>query len=240
MTVFDSVPGGIPDADGIRRRGHLRAVEDDFRLRVLLVDDDEFARSVLGDALSLNADVMTAASVAEALAEIDSFDPHAVVTDLDLGNGPNGAELLDLLAERRPWIGRIVLSAHASHILAVGRGNRIPEGSIYLVKSDLKSVNEVYEAILLAIDTSRSAPEPASVVADGRIPVTEKQAAILRLVALGMSTTAIARELDISDKAAETAIEKALDALGVTSDDSVNPWIAAAMLMRSGRVYVKC
>jgi DNA-binding NarL/FixJ family response regulator len=158
---------------------------------------------------------------------------------LDLGSGPDGAELLDVLAERRPWIGRIVLSAHASHILAVGRGGRIPEGSIYLVKSDLKSVNEVYEAILVAIDTSRSAEVPA-VVPDGRIPVTEKQASVLRLVALGMSTSAIARELDISDSAAEAAVEKAFDALGVTSDDSVNPWIAAAMLMRSGRVYVKC
>ena len=239
MTVFDAVnSGGLPDTDSIRRRGHLRAVDDDFRLRVLLVDDDEFARSVLGDALSLNADVMTVASVAEALAEIDAFDPHAVVTDLDLGNGPDGAELLEVLADRRPWIGRIVLSAHASHILAVGRGTRIPDGSIYLVKSDLKSVNEVYDAILLAIDTSRST-EVNPIIADGRIEVTEKQAVVLRLIALGMSVTAIARELDVSDKAAEVAIDKALDALGVTSDESVNPWIAAAMLMRSGRVYVK-
>ena len=239
MTVFGSVnSGGLADTDGIRRRGHLRSVDDDFRLRVLLVDDDEFARSVLGDALSLNADVMTVASVAEALEEIDSFDPHAVVTDLDLGNGPDGAELLELLADRRPWIGRIVLSAHASHILAVGRGARIPDGSIYLVKSDLKSVNEVYDAILLAIDTSRTT-EATPVVTDGRIHVSEKQASILRLIALGMSTTAIARELDISDHAAEVAVQKALEALGVTSDDSVNPWIAAAMLMRSGRVYVK-
>ena len=239
MTVFGSVnSGGLADTDGIRRRGHLRSVDDDFRLRVLLVDDDEFARSVLGDALSLNADVMTLASVAEALEEIDSFDPHAVVTDLDLGNGPDGAELLELLADRRPWIGRIVLSAHASHILAVGRGARIPDGSIYLVKSDLKSVNEVYDAILIAIDTSRTT-EATPVVTDGRIHVSEKQASILRLIALGMSTTAIARELDISDHAAEVAVQKALEALGVTSDDSVNPWIAAAMLMRSGRVYVK-
>ena len=131
-----------------------------------------------------------------------------------------------------------MLSAHASHILAVGRGTRIPDGSIYLVKSDLKSVNEVYDAILIAIDTSRIT-EATPVVTDGRIHVSEKQASILRLIALGMSTTAIARELDISDHAAEVAVQKALEALGVTSDDSVNPWIAAAMLMRSGRVYVK-
>ena len=99
-------------------------------------------------------------------------------------------------------------------------------------------MNEVYDAILLAIDTSRST-EVNPIIADGRIEVTEKQAVVLRLIALGMSVTAIARELDVSDKAAEVAIDKALDALGVTSDESVNPWIAAAMLMRSGRVYVK-
>ena len=98
---------------------------------------------MLGDALSASAEVVTVSSVAQALQEIDSFDPHAVVTDLDLGSGPDGAELLIVLAERRPWMGRIVLSAHASHILAVGRGTPIPAGSVYLVKSDLRSVSEV-------------------------------------------------------------------------------------------------
>jgi DNA-binding NarL/FixJ family response regulator len=54
-----------------------------------------------------------------------------------------------------------------------------------------------------------------------------------------MSVSAIASELGVSERAAETTIDKALDALGVNGDESVNPWIAAAMLMRSGRVYVK-
>lgn len=239
MTVFESVKLGEPaNAESLSGRGHLRVIEDDFRLRVLLVDDDEFARSVLGDALSVSAEVVTVSSVAQALKEIDSFDPHAVVTDLDLGPGPDGAELLLLLAERRPWIGRIVLSAHASHILAVGRGTPIPEGSVYLVKSDLRAVSDVYDAILLAIDTSRDVEKPA-VISDGRIAVTEKQASTLRLISLGMSTSAIANELDVSERAAEVAIEKAFEALGVNADESVNPWIAAAILMRSGRVYVK-
>jgi DNA-binding NarL/FixJ family response regulator len=239
MTVFDSVRvGDSSSAESLSGRGHLRVVEDDFRLRVLLVDDDEFARSVLGDALSASAEVVTVSSVAQALQEIDSFDPHAVVTDLDLGSGPDGAELLIALAERRPWIGRIVLSAHASHILAVGRGTPIPAGSVYLVKSDLRSVAEVYDAILMAIDSSREIERPA-VVSDGRIAVTEKQAAVLRLISVGMSTSAIANELNVTEHAAELAIEKAFEALGVNADESVNPCIAAAMLMRSGRVYVK-
>jgi DNA-binding NarL/FixJ family response regulator len=120
----------------------------------------------------------------------------------------------------------------------VGRGTPIPAGSVYLVKSDLRSVAEVYDAILMAIDSSREIERPA-VVSDGRIAVTEKQAAVLRLISLGMSTSAIANELNVTENAAELAIEKAFEALGVNADESVNPWIAAAMLMRSGRVYVK-
>jgi DNA-binding NarL/FixJ family response regulator len=107
-----------------------------------------------------------------------------------------------------------------------------------LVKSDLKSVSEVYDAILMAIDNSGDVVQPTKVT-DGRIAVTAGQATVLRLISLGMSVSAIASELGVSERAAETTIEKALDALGVSGDESVNPWIAAAMLMRSGRVYVK-
>ena len=42
-------------------------------------------------------------NVADAIAKISSFDPHAVITDLNFGiTGPNGADLLHYIENEHP------------------------------------------------------------------------------------------------------------------------------------------
>ena len=73
-------------------------------IRVLLVEDEDFTRNMVGEMLGASGiSVLPVASVAEAIKTIDEFDPHVVLTDLDLGHGPDGADLLTKVHEERPW-----------------------------------------------------------------------------------------------------------------------------------------
>jgi DNA-binding NtrC family response regulator len=84
-------------------------------IKVLLVEDEEFTRILIRDALTnIGMTVLAVASVYQALSEIEEFDPNVVVADLDLGPGPDGADLLNNVEEERPWTGMVVLTAHAS------------------------------------------------------------------------------------------------------------------------------
>ena len=71
-------------------------------IRVLLVEDEDFTRTVVSEMLSASGiSVHPVASVAEAIESMDQFDPHVVLTDLDLGHGPDGADLLTKVLEER-------------------------------------------------------------------------------------------------------------------------------------------
>ena len=60
-------------------------------IRVLLVEDEDFTRNMVSEMLaSAGITLNSVKSVTHALSVIDDFDPHVVLTDLDLGHGPDG------------------------------------------------------------------------------------------------------------------------------------------------------
>jgi DNA-binding response OmpR family regulator len=70
-----------------------------MRMKLLLVDDDVLVCSAISRSLvRLGHSSRTATSAAEALALLDTEAPTAVLTDLDLGVGGDG---IDLIAELR-------------------------------------------------------------------------------------------------------------------------------------------
>ena len=113
-------------------------MENKNSIKVLLVEDEEFTRILIRDSLNkIGMTILDVSSVHEALNVIEDFDPHVVVSDLDLGPGPDGADLLNQIEQTRPWTGMVVLTAHASPELALHSTNRIPENATYLVKSQI-------------------------------------------------------------------------------------------------------
>ena len=100
-----------------------------FRARVLVAEDEEFTLNLLREVLEgANFQVEAVKSVAEAIERVASFDPHAVVTDLNFGvSGPSGADLLQFIEREHPWIGKVVLTSHASPALAIPNGVAIPK-----------------------------------------------------------------------------------------------------------------
>ena len=212
---------------------------DQRSIRVLLVEDEDFTRTMVGEMLSASGiTVLSVPSVAEALKSMDEFDPHVVLTDLDLGHGPDGADLLTKVAEERPWTGMVVMTAHASPELAINDASRIPEQAGYIVKSEIHSIQNlisvIQESIIMPGNFNSS--DGAS---EEKITITTTQAEILRMIADGLSNTAIAESRGITLRAAEALIQRTFLALGVSGDSTINPRVVAVRKWQQGKVVVK-
>jgi DNA-binding NarL/FixJ family response regulator len=212
---------------------------DQRSIRVLLVEDEDFTRTMVSEMLTASGiSVLPVASVAEALKLMDEFDPHVVLTDLDLGHGPDGADLLTKVAEDRPWTGMVIMTAHASPELAINDVSRIPEQAGYIVKSELNSIHSlvsiIQESIIMPGNFNGS-----DNVGEEKVTITSSQAEILRMIADGLSNTAIAEARGITLRAAEAMIQRTFAALGVNGDSSINARVAAVRMWQQGKVAVK-
>lgn len=214
-------------------------MENKNSIKVLLVEDEEFTRILIRDSLNkIGMTILDVSSVHEALNVIEDFDPHVVVSDLDLGPGPDGADLLNQIEQTRPWTGMVVLTAHASPELALHSTNRIPENATYLVKSQIISSDHLKNAI----EESIFHPGEIKKViknSEDLYEVSASQGEILRMLADGLSNAAIARERNITLRAAEALIQRTFAALDVKSDPNINARVHVVRLWQQGKVIVK-
>lgn len=208
-------------------------------IRVLLVEDDDFTRNVVREMLEASdIEVLPLANVAMAIESLDHFDPHVVLTDLDLGHGPDGADLLSKIAEERPWIGMVIMTAHSSPELAINDTSRIPEQAGYIVKSELNSIQN----LITLIEESIIMPgnfKGADNEGEEKLIITSTQAEILRMIADGLSNASIAENRQITLRAAEALVQRTFAALGVNGDPRINPRVVAVRLWQQGKVVVK-
>jgi len=212
---------------------------DDGRRRVLLVEDEEFTRTMVAEALEVNGlRVRGVATVAEALVEMESFEPHVVVSDLDLGSGPSGADLLNRLAEDAPWVGLVVLTSHASPELAIRPGTQLPSHVSYVMKSQVNSSVDLLQAVESAISDTEFSLVP-ELDPEGRAVISHSQGEILRLIADGYSNLGIAEIRGTSLRSTESLVHRTFSALGIDSDRRMNARVLAVRMWQQGRVIVK-
>jgi DNA-binding NarL/FixJ family response regulator len=204
-----------------------------------VAEDEEFTLNLLREVLEgANFQVEAVKSVADAIAVVASFDPHVVITDLNFGVGPSGADLLQHVENEHPWVGKVVLTSHASPALAIPNGVAIPAGVTYLVKSELGSINELVTAVEESIShSSTSGVRPE--MENDRIVISATQGEILLLLAEGYTNAAIARKRGTSLRATETLVQRTFASLGIKSDEDFNPRVLAVRLWQQGKVVVK-
>jgi DNA-binding NarL/FixJ family response regulator len=218
-------------------KGQCDSMVTSFAGRVLLVEDEEFTRSLLLDGLvRLGIHARAVGSSAEALEILTEFDPNVVISDLNLGAGPSGAALLSRVAEEYPWVGLIALTAHASPALAISDGRTLPESVVYIVKSSLTSVADLIPLAAAAISNLELAPPP---VVEGQPVLTVAQGEILRLIAEGYSNAGIAEMRSTSVRAAESQVVRIFSALGIESDPHFNPRVKAVRMWQQGQIIVR-
>lgn len=207
--------------------------------RVLLVEDEEFTRAMVAGALeSAGHEVRGAPSVAAGLAILHDFEPHVVIADLDLGAGPTGADLLHRVSQDSPWVGLVVLTAHAAPSLALPAGTRLPEQVVYLIKSEVASGVDLQRAMEAAIADAHHGVRQAD-DAHGRPVISRGQGEILRLIAEGYSNQGIAEIRGTSLRATESLVHRTFVALGLGDDKRMNPRVQAVRMWQQGRVSVR-
>ena len=215
-------------------------MSNSFHTRVLIAEDEEFTLNLLSEVLTAaDFEVSTVQNVADAIATIEPFDPHAVITDLNFGvSGPSGADLLAYLDANHPWIGKIVLTSHSSPTLAVPGGMTLPEEVTYMVKSELKSISNLIAAVKDSITKSNTVTMTPH--EDGeRIIISQAQGEILLLISEGLTNAAIAKKRGTSLRATETLVQRTFAILGLKNEEDFNPRVLAVRMWQQGKVVIK-
>lgn len=203
-------------------------------IKVLIVEDDIFVNSMLKQILeAADFSVTTALNVAQALSSISEIEPNLILTDLDLGNGPNGADLINKISLDYPWINFIVLSTHRNPKLAIYPHISLPEGIVYITKSDLVDKNNLVSIVKESM-TSNSYRK--NMTPDDLPVLNSQQAEVLHLIAKGLSNQAIADMRGVSLRAVEISITKIYEILGISNDPTINTRLKAAEIWRNGKV----
>lgn len=200
--------------------------------RVLVVEDQGALRMLVCDLLERHGfQTAAAANAAEATRLFTEFDPDALLTDIDLGSRPSGAELAAMLVELAPHIAVVFLSSYpraAAGTTAMGIAQ-----AVFVAKQDLDSPATLLAALEQALSTH---PVPAASLADSPDPLgalTRHQLEILAMIARGWSNDRIAVETGGTVRAVERSISRLFGRLDVTNDATVNPRVAAAAMYLS-------
>ena len=212
--------------------------DDHPALRVVVADDDAFTISLVGDGLRAKGfDVSTATTASEAWKLVMANDPHCLVSDLNFGAGTSGATLLRRASSEHPWMGLVVLTSHLSPELAVEDSSSLPPNVVYLVKSQLKRIDDLADAVRRAISGRTDSDAP--VIPVGTFLITAAQAEVLRMLAAGASTKALAAHRGTTVRAAETMLSRLYAALELGTDPSANSSVSAVRLWQQGRIIVR-
>ena len=198
--------------------------------RVLLVEDEPFARTMVAATLAaLGLEVVAAVgSSREAIDVSLEIEFDVAVLDLDLGAGPSGIDVAYALRERNSQLGLVFLTSFTDPRLKDSGERPLPRGARFIVKARLEDPKVLRDAVL---DVRRSPLRPSD-RGDGLGTLTANQVDVLHLVAAGRSNAEIADEFGVSEKAVERTIQRVLDALGIERG-------TGNVRVRAARAYVE-
>ncbi len=189
--------------------------------RLVIADDHALIRQGLRHALAADESVDIvgeAGSAAETEVVVDRERPDVVLVDVMLGDG-NGIDLARTLRDRYPTLGIVILTMHGDdeHLFrALDNG-----ASAFVLKS--ASSDEVLSAIKHAriAPTSFAAADLAGAMRrrmeKPKLTLTERETEVLDLLKEGLSVSAVAKRLYISESTAKTHIAKLYSKLDATN-----------------------
>lgn len=201
-----------------------------FARQIVVLEDDDLVRSLLISYLEMAGfKVSAASSAAGAKRTIELVDPDAVILDIDLGRGPSGLEVADLLQAKRPDVAIVFLTKLADSRFANRDMESKHPNAAYLNKTMIKDPSillEALEAVLSERDLSKFRHDNSGQRPFANLSKTQIQ--VLRLISEGKTNAQIAQLRGRSLAATESLVTRTLKALCLDSEMEVNVRVAAA------------
>lgn len=208
-------------------------------LKVLVVDDDIFIKNLISELIcKLGYKCNTVTNVNDALIAIDDFTPNLVITELYLGKGPSGLNLINKIALNYPEINVIVLTNHRSPLLVDTNFKEFPTKINYVLKSEISSSN-TFENLLQMVLNKKSISNGNLNLKNEGIFISKTQAELLRLIVQGLSNQAIAEKRGTTLRAVEALINRTYEALNLHESESKNLRVEAVKMWKSSLINVK-
>ncbi|MBC7549688.1 MAG: response regulator transcription factor [Cellulomonas sp.] len=205
-------------------------------VRIGIVEDQPLFRSMLE--LTLEAEpgihvVAAVATVAEANRLLRPGTIDVVVMDIDLPDG-NGISLGVTMRRKEPGLGILLLSAHDAMDLLLDLPADVATGWSYLSKTSSTS-SDALAAAVRASARGETTLDPA--LLDRMMPragsdvakLTDRQYAVLRHLAQGLSNVGIGTHLGITEKSVQNHINAIYAGLQIDADPARNPRVSAAL-----------
>ena len=208
--------------------GHSGPME--FRLKVLLVEDETLVSSLLASTLSSTGfDVAESRNSSEAVKTCKRFDPDVALIDVDLGQGPSGIDVAHRLRMENETIGILFLTNISVGFMKnlVNSFDKGPYG--YLPKDSVAQLDDLANAVKLA---SRGIYDHSELEDTGEEKLTASQFEVLTLLSKGQSVRQIAKDRNTSTRAVNRVIHRACVSLGVEGENSYHRIVNALKVFK--------
>lgn len=192
-------------------------------MTVLVVEDSDFTRMLLASAIcSLGHECIDAATANDGVRRAREHAPAVALIDLDLGEGPTGADLAQALRASDPRIGLAILTSYEDPRL-LGNLPAFPRGTLYMTKAHLANI----DALAALIDECAAHPTDDRPIGN-TVDLSDSQLEVMRLVAQGHSNADIAKQLWLSISAVEKSVHRLSDQLGLPQVPAANKRVLIA------------
>jgi len=190
-------------------------------IRILLVDDHQVVREGLRRMLEIEEDmevVGEAADAKDSLTKVELFSPEVVLMDIKMP-GVDGIELTRQVKEKQPSCNIIMLTLYDEYLTqAIGAG-----AVGYLLKDvnreeltkAIRAVHQGRSPLDLSLSRDRLAELGTPDMNKQHLYLSERELAILHLIADGVTTREIADQLYFSEASVKRSVGIIFEKLGV-------------------------
>jgi len=218
-------------------------------IRVVLAEDNALLREGISRIIDGEPDfelVGRAADLPQLLELIEEAAPQVVVTDIRMPptGTDEGIRAASWLREHKPEVGVVVLSQYTSPTYALALLETGSAGRAYLLKERVAGADELNHAIrTVAAGGSVIDPYVVDMLVQARTRhhksdlewLTPREAEILSEMAQGKSNAAIAKSLNVSERAVEKHSNAIFSKLGLTEEQNLNRRVKAVLVYLSAQ-----